>query len=140
MLVVLDTEIDTDRAAAGDPISAKIAKPVIDPATKRVLEPAGTAIRGRITHLEHHVEGEKYFVVSPSFDIVFDMILDAVHQVRDNRLFAGSPIRSGGSRVETMESHSGFRGGGTFIFPTSQPRYVVPSGYNGPTRITIGGN
>ena len=61
VVIVLDTEIDTERAAAGDPVSAKVGKPIFDPNTKRVLAPEGSFIRGRITHLEHKVEGEKYF-------------------------------------------------------------------------------
>jgi len=124
VVIVLDMEIDTDRAAAGDPVSAKIGKVVVDPATKRVLVPAGAAVHGRITHLEHHVEGEKYFLVGLSFD-TFSMILDAAHQIR-------SPLK-------TTESHSGFGGGGTFIFPTRQSRYIVPAGYTS-NWITIGGN
>ncbi len=66
--LVLDTEIDTDRAAAGDPVSARVANAVIDPETHSVLLPAGSVIQGRITHLEHKVEGERYFLVGLSFD------------------------------------------------------------------------
>jgi hypothetical protein len=126
VIVVLDTEIDTDRAAAGDPVSAKIGKAVVDPAKKRVLVEAGAVIHGRITHLEHHVEGEKYFLVGISFE-AFPMMLDAVHQIYDRRVYSGDPYSR--PRVATTESHSGFGGGGTFIFPTRESHYVVPSGY-----------
>jgi hypothetical protein len=124
VVVVLDTEIDTDRAAAGDPVSAKIGKAVVDRATKRVLVPAGAALHGRITHLEHHVEGDKYFLVGVSFD-TFPMILEATHQIQ--------------SPVKTTESHSGFGGGGTFVFPTRGSKFVVPAGFAS-NWITIAGN
>jgi hypothetical protein len=128
--IVLEAEIDTDRAAAGDPITARTGKPLIDPATKRVLAPAGSLIRGRITHLEHKIEGEKYFLVGLSFETLelqgaatpLAVILDAAHQIKDLR--AG---REGDVRI--TESRSGFHSGGTLIFPTRESRYVVPRGY-----------
>ena len=128
--IALDSEIDTDRAAACDPVSGTIAKPLIDPARRRVLVPAGAAVRGRITHLEHKLAGEKYFLVGISFQTLdfggsslpLAIILDASRQVLD-------PRSSHGRGVITTESRSGFHGGGTFVFPSSAPRYVVPRGY-----------
>jgi hypothetical protein len=139
IVVVLTTEIDTSRAAAGDPVSAKIGKAIIDPASKRVLVPAGTTLRGRITHMERHLESEKYFLVGLAFE-KFPMVLDAAHQLRDTRVFSDveGRLRFPG-RVYTTESHAGFEGGGTFVFPAGQPGYVVPSGYES-NWITIRGN
>jgi hypothetical protein len=128
IVVVLDQEIDTSRAAAGDSVSAKIGKPVIDPNTKRVLIPAGVALHGRISHLEHHLEGEKYFLVGLNFED-FAMVLDAAHQVGDTRVPSDMIGPRGRPNVKTWESHSGWRGGGTLIFPSRQANYVVPSGY-----------
>ncbi len=139
IVVVLTTEIDTTRAAAGDPVSAKIGKAVIDPVSKRVLVPAGTTIRGRITHLEHRLQGDKYFLVGLSFD-EFAMVLDAAHQVRDTRVFSDLENRPGFSgKSYTVESHAGFQGGGTFVFPGDQSSYIVPPGYTS-NWITAGGN
>jgi hypothetical protein len=138
MMVVLDTEIDTSRAAAGDPVSAKVGKAVVDPATKRVLVPAGFTIHGRITHLEHHLEGEKYFLVGLSFE-EFAIVLDAAHQVRDTRVSSDLFDPNGRSHIETWESHTGFRGGGTLVFPARQSKCVVPSGYT-TNWITLGEN
>jgi hypothetical protein len=137
IVVVLKSEIDTSRAAAGDPVLAMIGKAVIDPATKRVLAPAGAPLHGRITHLEHHVEGEQYFLLGLSFE-EFAIILDSAHQIRDAPIFSSS----GRTRVEaidshTTESHTGFRGGGTYIFPSHQSKYVVPPGYTS-NWITLG--
>jgi len=137
IVVVLDQEIDTDRAAAGDPVSARIGKAIVDPATRRVLVQAGTAVRGRITHLEHHVEGEKYFLVGLSFE-TFAMVLDAVHQAKDTHVFSDTSDPRSRSRVTSTESHSGFGGGGTLVFRTRESRYVVPTGYTS-NWITLGG-
>ena len=49
------------------------------------------------------------------------IILDAAHQVQDSRGY--------GRGVVTTESRSGFHGGGTWVFPTRAPRFVVPHGY-----------
>ncbi|SPE34027.1 conserved exported hypothetical protein [Candidatus Sulfopaludibacter sp. SbA3] len=136
IILALDTEIDTDHAAAGDAISAKVGKPVVDPATKRVLVQAGSIVHGRITHMEHHIEGEGYFLVGVSFDMLepsipLAIMLDRAHQIQD-------PRASSGRRVVTTESRSGFHGGGTFVFPTRLSRYVVPRGYSS-NWITIPG-
>jgi hypothetical protein len=138
IVVVLEQEIDTSRAAAGDPVSAKIGKAVIDPTTKQVLIPAGTALHGRIAHLEHHLEGEKYFLVGLNFED-FAMVLDAAHQVRYTRSPSGFVDPHNRSGVRTWESHSGFRGGGSLIFPGQQVKYVIPSGYI-TNWITLGDN
>lgn len=130
MVLALDSEIDTDHAAAGDTVQAKLAKPLVDPTTKRVLAPAGSLLRGRITHLEHHIEGEKYFLVGLSFETLdtaggaqpLAIILDSAHQVQDSRALSERG-------VVTSESHSGFHGGGTLVFGTGKPHYVVPRGY-----------
>jgi hypothetical protein len=128
IVVVLDTEIDTSRAAAGDPVSARIGKAVVDPATRRVLVPAGTTIRGRITHLEHHLAGKKYFLVGLSFED-FPIALDAAHEVLDTRVSSDLSDARSQTGIATWESHTGFRGGGTLVFPGGQSEYVVPSGY-----------
>jgi hypothetical protein len=138
IVVVLDTEIDASRAAAGDPVSAKTGKAVVDPATRRVLVPAGTTIRGRITQLEHHLEGEKYFLVGLSFED-FPIALDAAHQVFGTRVSADLSDPRGQTGIATWESHTGFRGGGTLVFPGGQSKYVVPSGYRS-NWITLGEN
>ncbi len=129
--IVLDAAIDTDLAAAGDPIFARVGKELIDPTTHRILAPAGSAVRGRITHLEHKVEGERYFLIGIALDTLdrgssplpLYIILDASRQVQDSRTWRD---RNG---AMTTESRSGFHGGGTFIFPSRDPRYVVPRGY-----------
>jgi hypothetical protein len=138
IVVVLDTEIDASRAAAGDPVWAKVGKAVVDPATKRVLVPAGATIHGRITHLEHHLEGEKYFLIGLSFD-EFAMVLDAAHQLRDTRVSSDFSNSQGRSRIGKWESHTGFRGGGMLVFPDRQSKCVVPSGYT-TNWITLGGS
>ncbi len=131
MLLLLDTGIDTDLAAAGDPVVAKLGKPLIDPTTKRVVAPAGSVVRGRITHLEHHVAGENYFLVGLNFEsletqartIPLSLILDNPGQKQDSRTLTDRPM------ALTIESHSGFRGGGMLVFSVRQPRYLVPPGY-----------
>ncbi|MDR3698686.1 MAG: hypothetical protein P4L56_03565 [Candidatus Sulfopaludibacter sp.] len=128
--LALDTEIDTDRAAAGDPVSARLDKPLVDPANQRLLAPAGAVVRGRITHMEHHIEGENYFLIgftfetleTPAATLPLNIVLDSPHQVQDPR------TRTGRS-VVTTESRTGFHGGGTLLLPTRGSRCLVPRGY-----------
>ncbi len=135
--LLLDTEIDTDRAAAGDPVSARIQKALVDPQTHKVLMPAGSVITGRITHMEHKVEGERYFLIGLNFDPL-PLVLDDPRQIRDHRTVAlklknDGYFPSGGSARQSgavsTESRSRLQGGGTLVFPTREPRYIVPRGY-----------
>jgi hypothetical protein len=132
----LDTEIDTDLAAAGDLVAAEIVKPLLDPKTHQVLMEAGTVIRGRINHLEHKIEGEKYFLIGLSFDTL-PIVLDEPRQTKDPRAaniqvkvdgYQQGPIDRRSASVST-ESRTRLQGGGTLIFPTRESKYIVPRGY-----------
>ena len=128
--LALAAEIDTGTAAAGDPVTATLAKPLVDPAGKRLLAPAGALVRGRITHMEHHIEGENYFLIgftfetleTPAATLPVSLILDSPHHVQDPRTRTGRGML-------TTESRTGFHGAGTLLFPTRQSRYLVPRGY-----------
>ncbi len=113
--LLLATEIDTSRAAAGDAVSATLEKPLIDPVTGRVMAPAGALARGRITHLEHHLARDDYFLVGLTFDTLAGLPLHAIlnrwHQVQDDRKLRG-----------TTESRSQFPRGGTLILRSNVPR------------------
>lgn len=131
----LDSAIDCSLAAAGDAIAARVVKRIVDPASKRVLVEAGAAVHGRIAHLERHIEGENYYLVGVRFETVetpagaarVKMILDRANQLQDPRK----------NRAIT-ETRSGFRGGGTFLFPARDQECVVPRGYRS-TWITLPG-
>jgi len=136
IILLLDTEIDTDRAAAGDPVTAEIAKTIIDPKTHQVLIEAGTVVRGRITHLEHKIEGEQYFLIGLSFDPL-PIVLDEPRQIADPRA-AGIQLKKDGyqqgdierrSAAISTESRSSLRGAGLLIFATHESKYIVPRGY-----------
>ena len=48
----------------GRPDSGKLLQPIVERRSKRTIAPAGAAVRGRITHLMHHTQGEQYFAIS----------------------------------------------------------------------------
>jgi len=124
--LALEAPIDTGKAAAGDPVSAKVVKPVVR-GSGEVLIPAGADVRGRITRMEHHILTRPYFLISISF----------------NRLVRGdisSPFAAKYDSSEKLakdlgaELHLPSRGlefwdVGTFLFPSSKPTYVLPAGY-----------
>ena len=136
VILLLDREIDTGRAAAGDPVTATLQQAMIDPVTKRVLVPAGAVARGRIAQLEHHIEGENYFLVGLRFEtlevpggsaIPLHLMLDGWRQVQDLRTHR-DPLTRTGQQVITTESRAKLPGAGTLVFPATGPRFVVPRG------------
>jgi len=127
VVLALTAPIDTDKAAAGDQVAAKVVKTVYRPGTADSLIPAGAIVHGRITRLEHHILPQPYFLVAISF----------------NRLEAQEAIAPFAARYEGnvdmarelgVNLHGEGRGlgywdVGTFLFPTSKSHYVVPAGY-----------
>lgn len=66
MFLSLETPIDTDIAAAGDAVIAKLRSALHDEASGRRF-PAGSLVRGRITRLERHREFPDYFLIGVEF-------------------------------------------------------------------------
>jgi hypothetical protein len=67
ILLALESAIDADTAAAGDPISASVAAPVPRPRTKIIILPEGAIVRGRIVRMEHDLLAAR-FLVSIAFE------------------------------------------------------------------------
>ena len=66
--LALAAPIDTDKAAAGDPVSATVVKPVRQPRSTQALIPAGATVRGRLTRVERHLLPTPYFLIAMSFN------------------------------------------------------------------------
>jgi hypothetical protein len=62
--LALTEPIDTDTAAAGDIVRARIRKAVRDPHSKTVLAPAGAVVEGRIVQMEHWMNEPRRFTIS----------------------------------------------------------------------------
>jgi hypothetical protein len=56
--------VDTDTAAAGDAVRARIRKPVQDPHLKSILVPAGALVQGRIIQMQHSFGTPRQFVIA----------------------------------------------------------------------------
>ncbi len=118
--LALSTPIDTATAAAGDVISARLTEPILRPQSSQVLAPPGSLVTGRIVQMEHRLFPRNYFVVSLAFDRV---------QV-DGKSFK-LRIESDGNMIFTPKSARPNPEWplGTFSFPASSPRYVIPAGF-----------
>jgi hypothetical protein len=122
VLLSFENPIDTDLAAAGDPLVAVVTRDVIDPRTKRTVLRAGTRINGRIVHMEHHLAGNDYFLVSVRFDS-FRLILNHALQIVDPQ----KPTPCWGSQTH-IESKGRLSRGATFVLPSRNGHYVTPAG------------
>jgi hypothetical protein len=125
--LALTAAIDTATAAAGDPVDAKVVKPVRRPGANEELVPAGAIVRGRIRRVEHHL------LPSPYFRIVL-----AFNRVDVNGAISPFVIRSepDAQLAEKLNANLALRdtgiwywGVGTFLFPTNKPEIVIPAGF-----------
>lgn len=64
----LTKAIDTDTAAAGDPVEASVTHAVRAPNSREILIPAGAVAHGRISLVEHHFAPTEYLVVGIAFE------------------------------------------------------------------------
>jgi hypothetical protein len=125
--LALIAPIDTATAAAGDPVDAKVVKPVHRPGSNEVLVPAGSIVRGRLRRVEHHL------VPTPYFRIVL-----AFNRVEVNGAISPFVVRSEADKdlaaklnvnLDLRDTGIWYWGVGTFLFPTSKPDIVVPAGF-----------
>jgi len=121
--------IDTDTAAAGDVIAAKLRHPIRDPKSKAALAPAGAHVTGRIVQLQHWLSEPWRFKVS--------IMLESVEFGGQSR-----PLYAKIVRIPSMLESIAVPPPGqpawvaAFLFPTEKKRYRVPAGYES-TWITI---
>jgi hypothetical protein len=127
IVLALMAPIDTETAAAGDQVSAKVVKTVTRPGMSEVLIPAGAVVHGRITRLEHHLLPSPYFLVAVSFNrmAVQEAIAPFAAHYEGNVELA----RELGVNLHGEGRGLGFWDVGTFLFPTAKSHFVVPAGY-----------
>jgi hypothetical protein len=119
--------IDTDTAAAGDPMAAKLVKPVRRPGSTEELVPAGAVVYGRIRRIEHYLSPAPYFLIAVAFnrvDVQGALSPFAAHSEPDAEL-----TRMLGASLEVHAAGIWFWDVGTFLFPTSKSRTVAPAGF-----------
>lgn len=125
--LALDSPIDTDTAATGDPVSAKVVKPVRSPGSKEDLIPAGAIVRGRIRRVEHHFLPKPYYLIAVAFNRVEIGGVVAPFLARSEP----SPdlVKDLSANIELRATGFWYWDVGTFLFPTTKPHFVVPAGF-----------
>lgn len=132
--LALSEPIDTRIAAAGDLLSAKVVRAVVDPASQAVVIPAGALVRGRIVRLEHRLLPSPHFLISISWSRISDhqRSVPFFARIRETNLDpASSRAALPGTRVRIWLPPPGEskRAGGWLILPTSKDHFVVRPGY-----------
>jgi hypothetical protein len=125
--LALDSAIDTAIAAAGDPVDAKVVKPIHRPGSSEELIPAGALVRGRIRRVEHHLLPSPYFRVVLAFNRV------EVNGAVSPFVVRSEPDRELAKRLdanlELRDTGIWYWGVGTFLFPTNKNEIVIPAGF-----------
>jgi hypothetical protein len=125
--LALVSPIDTETAAAGDQVTAKLLKPVRRPGSNQELVPAGALVYGRIRRIERHLLPAPYFLIAMAFNRVdvqgvFSPFM--VHNEADVEL-----AKELGANLGMRDTGIWFWGVGTFLFPTSKTHTVIPAGF-----------
>jgi hypothetical protein len=117
--LALTSPIDTDTAAAGDIVTARLRKPVH--IAKEVLVPVGATVEGRIVQMQHWLEKPRRFTVC--------LMLEKL-EVRG----VATPLYAKLSREdESRGVHLPPWGqsplAAALVFTTDKTRHIVPAGY-----------
>ncbi len=119
--------IDSATAAAGDPVTATVVKPVLRAGSREVLIPAGAQVRGRIRRVEHYLWPQPYFRIAASFNRVevggIVSPFFARHEA-DPQL-----AKELEANVAPRDTGIWFWGVGTFLFPSKKDHMTVPTGF-----------
>ena len=125
--LALENPIDTDTAATGDPVSAKVVKAVRNPGSKDDVIPAGAVVRGRLRRVEHHLFPKPYFLIAMAFnriDVQGVLSPFAAHSEADPAL-----VKELGAKLDIRASGIWYWDVGTFLFPTDKTHYVMRAGF-----------
>jgi hypothetical protein len=125
--LALAEPIDTGTAAAGDPVSAKVIKPIRRPGSTGELVPAGAIVHGRIRRVEHHLLPKPYLLIAMAFNRVE---VEGVLSPFFARSEANAELaKQLGANLAMRDTGIWFWGVGTFLFPTNKSRTVIPAGF-----------
>ena len=118
----LTDPIDTDTAAAGDIVRARVRRAVRDHQCKAVVAPAGSIVEGRIVQIQHWLDAPRRFQISLVLERletggVWRPLYARVHR-QNSMLEALAVVPVGQSAVSAP-----------FVFETNKSRYRVPAGY-----------
>ena len=125
--LALAEPIDTATAASGDPVAARVVKPVRRPGSAETLIPAGAMVRGRIRRVEHHLLPRPYFLVRLAFNRV--EIAGVVSPFVARSEGSEELAQELGANPEMRGTGIWYWGVGTFLFPTNKSSTVIPAGF-----------
>jgi hypothetical protein len=116
--LALTSPIDTDTAAAGDVVMAKLRKPVR--LSKGILVPAGAAIEGRIVQMRHWQAAPRHFTISLLLEKIEVLGMPAPLYARLR------PAESANIALPPIAQSPLIA---PLVFNTDKSRFIVPAGY-----------
>jgi hypothetical protein len=119
--LALTEPIDTDTAAAGDIVRAKLRSQLRDPKSKAILARAGAGVQGRIVDVEHWLEEPRYFKIS--------IMLEKLEEDGASRPLFAEIDRGHGPAAVVLPPVGQSALVAAFRFPTEKERHLVPAGY-----------
>jgi hypothetical protein len=125
--LALESAIETETAAAGDPISARVVNPVRRPHSNEVVIPAGAVVRGRIRRIEHHVNPKCYFLISMAFNRL--ELEGSVAPFGAHYEGATELAKNLGANLQPRAPGMAYWNVGTFLFTTDRPSLIIPAGF-----------
>jgi pathogenesis-related protein 1 len=122
----LDAGIDSDTAAGGDAVTARVVNPVRDPKSNAIVFRAGAVAHGRINRMEHWLDSLPRFVVG----IHWDSMTAGEDTVPFNAIRDRNSEEAAARTIHTLQLRPMPVGPpDALVFPSVAKRYAIRAGY-----------
>lgn len=118
--IALIGPVDTETAAAGDVVRARIRKPMQDPHSKSILVPAGALVQGRIIQMQHSFGTPRQFTIAIQLEFI---------EVNGSKARLYARVIASVSKGIFLSPLGQSPLVAAFPFVTNKNRYRVPAGY-----------
>jgi hypothetical protein len=134
LTLALLNPIDTNTAAAGDAVAAKVAKAVRAPGSNEALVDAGAIVHGRITQLRRQF-GSLQFQIAISYETleqrgaVAPLAIELDRELKAEQARTRNGFATRGSEFSLPALSAPGDSGSWFAFSAASGRYIVPAGF-----------
>jgi hypothetical protein len=134
LTLALLNPIDTNTAAAGDAVAAKVVKAVRAPGSNEALVDAGAIVHGRITQVRHQF-GSPQFQIAISYETLEQrgevalLTIELDRELKAEQARTRNGFATHGSEFSLPALSASGESGSWFAFPAISGHHVMPAGF-----------
>jgi hypothetical protein len=133
LTLALVDPVDSDTAAAGDAVLAKVSEAVRAPHSRRILVPADALAHGRILQMRYQYSSQQFLILIrfetlETRGVLTPLSLKLNGELKAEKAWRQNELRNRGTEF-SLPSPAPGEAGGLFTTPATNGRYVIPVGF-----------